>query len=140
LDFSEVESHPALSTVTQFARADMHGALRDEQRVYQMRTVSLVDLLGDHGAPREIGYLSIDTEGSEFEILSALDFSSYRFSVVTVEHNSLRVAKEFANCSRAKATVASSRRFPMSTIGTSGRADTPSWRSMMACLHGETGA
>ena len=35
----------------------------------------------------EIDYLSVDTEGSEFEILKALDFSRWRFAVVTVEHN-----------------------------------------------------
>ena len=31
--------------------------------------------------------MSIDTEGSEFEILNALDFNSYDISIITVEHN-----------------------------------------------------
>ena len=48
--------------------------------------MSLNDL-DRHGAPAVIDYLSIDTEGSEFEILNAFDFSRHRFSVITCEHN-----------------------------------------------------
>ena len=32
-------------------------------------------------------YLSIDTEGSEYEILQSLDFEKYRPVVFTIEHN-----------------------------------------------------
>jgi hypothetical protein len=32
-------------------------------------------------------YLSIDTEGSELKILQSLDFSRWRFRVITCEHN-----------------------------------------------------
>jgi hypothetical protein len=49
--------------------------------------VSLNDLLSHHGAPREIDYLSIDTEGSELSILQELDFSKWSFKIITVEHN-----------------------------------------------------
>ena len=44
------------------------------------------DLLDQHGAPTEIDYFSIDTEGSELEILKGLDFNRWRFKVITVEH------------------------------------------------------
>lgn len=54
---------------------------------YQVETVSLNDLLADHGAPEVIDYASIDTEGSEFDILNALDFDRWSFRVMTVEHN-----------------------------------------------------
>ena len=34
-----------------------------------------------------LDYLSIDTEGSEFEILEAFNFDSYLIKIITVEHN-----------------------------------------------------
>jgi FkbM family methyltransferase len=54
---------------------------------YLVDTVSLSDLLAEHHAPKYIDYISIDTEGSEFEILEHFDFSRYQFGLITVEHN-----------------------------------------------------
>ena len=34
-----------------------------------------------------IEYLSLDTEGSEYEILKGFDFSKYTFGYIDVEHN-----------------------------------------------------
>lgn len=76
-----------MSTIQQFGDADHHGRHRRVASSYEVTTVSLVDLLCAHQAPKEIDFLSIDTEGSEFEILSAFDFESYRFRVITCEHN-----------------------------------------------------
>jgi FkbM family methyltransferase len=56
-------------------------------RDYTVKTASLEEMLDQHNAPKEIDYLSIDTEGSEYEILSAFNFEKYRFRVITVEHN-----------------------------------------------------
>ena len=53
----------------------------------KIETVSLIDLLNTYNAPKNIDYLSIDTEGSEYEILEAFDFSKYRISIITCEHN-----------------------------------------------------
>ena len=86
VSFREVEE-AGYSTVDTFSDADMHRQLRSRGSAYDVETVSLVDLLGTHGAPAEIDYLSIDTEGSEFEILSRFDFDRYRFNVITCEHN-----------------------------------------------------
>ncbi|MDC0343518.1 MAG: FkbM family methyltransferase [Aestuariivita sp.] len=54
---------------------------------YKVETVSLNDLLSDHGAPEVIDYISIDTEGSEYDILQAVDFDRWTFRVMTIEHN-----------------------------------------------------
>ena len=48
--------------------------------------ITLNDLLKENNTPKEMGYLSLDTEGSEFEILNAFDFS-YKFDCITLEHN-----------------------------------------------------
>lgn len=54
---------------------------------YDVTTISLNDLLADHKAPALIDYASVDTEGSEFEILNALDWSRWSFRLLTIEHN-----------------------------------------------------
>lgn len=76
-----------LSTLMDFEANDMHKATRKSHKTYQVTTVSLEDLLDFYDAPKEIDYLSIDTEGSELEILSAFDFNKYKIKIITVEHN-----------------------------------------------------
>ncbi len=67
---------------------DMHEAeKRLDPRRIEVETVSLEDLLQEFSAPDTIDYLSVDTEGSEFEILSAFDFSRRFVRCLTVEHN-----------------------------------------------------
>lgn len=53
---------------------------------YNVETVSLFDLLQTHNAPQEIDFISIDTEGSEYEILKVFPFDKYRFNFLCVEH------------------------------------------------------
>ena len=87
----------------QFVLADVYGGLvahaRDDEHlatrtayqangeVMQVETISLMDLLDQYNAPRNIDYLSIDTEGSEFTILEGIDWARYQFRCITVEHN-----------------------------------------------------
>jgi FkbM family methyltransferase len=86
IEFNET-TFPELSTVDTFSYADPHGAYRKKGKRYVVETISINDLLEKYKAPRLIDYLSIDTEGSEFEILSSLDFEQYSFGVITCEHN-----------------------------------------------------
>lgn len=86
LSFNEVEA-PELSTIAAFSDSDCHEAARKYGRTYDVQTISLNDLLDKYNAPKVIDYLSIDTEGSEYEILCNFDFSKYQFSVITCEHN-----------------------------------------------------
>jgi FkbM family methyltransferase len=83
-----VTDDPELSTVAGAAVSDAHSLARQRlRRVHKVETISLMDLLEEHQAPRLIDYLSIDTEGSELDILSAFDFSQYEIRFVSVEHN-----------------------------------------------------
>ncbi len=76
-----------LSTLTQFSDCDSHAASRKSGTRYKVKTVSLNDLLEFHNCPPVIDYMSVDTEGSEFEILSNLNFEKYRVNVFTIEHS-----------------------------------------------------
>ena len=53
----------------------------------QVQTISLLDVLKNANAPLFIEYMSLDTEGSEFEILKNFDFEKYTFGLIDVEHN-----------------------------------------------------
>lgn len=86
LEFKEV-SQPELSTLTCLQGQDLHAQTRGDNISYPVETLSLNDLLSSHGAPGTIDFLSIDTEGSELAILSALDHGRYRFRVIVCEHN-----------------------------------------------------
>jgi FkbM family methyltransferase len=78
---------PEFSTIEAYTSADMHAQARQGGRVVEVETQSLAEFLAAAGAPRRIDYLSIDTEGSEYEILSSFDLASYEIELITVEHN-----------------------------------------------------
>lgn len=86
LDFKETEIR-GLSTLTSLVDADLHRGFRIKGRTYPVETISLNDLLKVHNSPKQIDYLSIDTEGSELEILRAFKFEDHDIGLVTVEHN-----------------------------------------------------
>jgi len=88
--FNEVddESHNGeLSTIDSFSNFDNHRNVRKLGSKYNVNTISLIDLLNKFDAPKKIDYLSIDTEGSEFEILNAFDFNKFDIKIITCEHN-----------------------------------------------------
>lgn len=91
--FKEVDV-ALLSTIDAFSAAGRRPELRKSGRVYDVETTSLIDLLDKHHAPTQIDFLSIDTEGSEFDILSSFDFDKYRFSVIVCEHNHTPMREE----------------------------------------------
>ncbi|CPR05798.1 hypothetical protein BN971_00648 [Mycobacterium bohemicum DSM 44277] len=54
---------------------------------YTVETVSFMDLLKDQDAPRDIDFLSVDTEGHEKEVFANFDFDRYRFGFICVEQH-----------------------------------------------------
>jgi FkbM family methyltransferase len=75
------------STIDAFSASDRLAHTRVDGERYDVETVSLNDLLAHWRAPRRIDYLSIDTEGSELDILKAFDFDQWELRLITVEHN-----------------------------------------------------
>lgn len=96
LPFLDVEKNE-LSTLQDYSQSDLHAPSRASGSQYLVETVSLEDLLDQHNAPHTIDYLSIDTEGSEFDILKVFNFKKYQFRVITVEHNHTNSREEIYN-------------------------------------------
>ncbi len=78
---------PELSTIANFEYNDVHAPDRKTGRYYKVSTVSLNDLLEENKAPVDIDYISIDTEGSEYEILKCFNFLRYKVRIFSIEHN-----------------------------------------------------
>ena len=67
---------------------DSHEDLRKNNNTfYELKTISMNDLFTKFKIPQNIDYLSIDTEGAEYEILNSFNFDKYNISIITVEHN-----------------------------------------------------
>lgn len=84
IEFNKTE----FSTINSFVQENKHYNEQATNCIkYEVQSISLIDLLRKYKAPRNIYYLSIDTEGSEYEILKAFNFEEYSFNAITVEHN-----------------------------------------------------
>lgn len=97
IEFSEIlnptekylVSSAELSTIKSFTvNNDWASSVRANNSItYEVETVSLNDLLEQHKAPENIGFLSIDTEGSELLILNSFNFNKYKVEIIIIEHN-----------------------------------------------------
>jgi hypothetical protein len=80
-----------LSRIKHIVPEDFHERdgkrIIDEKQEVMVDTISLNDLLIQVDAPNRIDYISVDTEGSEYEILSAFDFDRWDVRSISVEHN-----------------------------------------------------
>lgn len=85
---------PELGTMARLTPSDQHAGARQDGKTIAVETVGLNDLLRAHGAPKTIDFLSIDTEGSELEILRAFDFSAWDVRLLAVEHNGTVAERE----------------------------------------------
>lgn len=84
--FNETKKR-GFSTIDSFSKSDSWGPSRMPKKKYAVETITLNDLIEQFKLPDVIDFLSIDTEGSELNILSQVDFSKYRFRAITCEHN-----------------------------------------------------
>jgi FkbM family methyltransferase len=87
VQFRNTYEYPELAGIEKSLQSDGNKESRQKFSTDEVPTVSLMDLLATYDAPNSIDYLSVDTEGSELEILGAFDFSAYKISLITVEHN-----------------------------------------------------
>lgn len=81
LEFSECN---LLSGITHCI--DKHTKSKDGSQII-VNTITLQKLLDMYNAPKTINYFSLDTEGSELDILNSVDFNKYIFLYINLEHN-----------------------------------------------------
>lgn len=67
---------------------DCHNEGRTSNRI-KVTTITMNDMLKQYQAPSFIEYLSIDTEGTEFEVLKSIDYDAYKFGIIHIEHNNV---------------------------------------------------
>ena len=78
-----------------FGGIHQHVGVHNTAGVKRKKTTrTLAEVLTELDFPTDIDYLSLDTEGSEYEILKVLPFDKYRFRLITVEHNYERQKRE----------------------------------------------
>ena len=83
------KAEPGLSSLKKFANnGDWASRIRLKNSNEQIvETISLNDLLDYYKAPNVIDYMSIDTEGSEFDIIKNFDFKKRIINIISIEHN-----------------------------------------------------
>ncbi len=95
VEFREISGNEDLSGIGSSFLEDNHEIIRNENYIsYNVETISLTDLLNDYNIPVSIDFISIDTEGSEFDILSNFNFDKYDVDIFTVEHNYIHSKRE----------------------------------------------
>jgi FkbM family methyltransferase len=83
LDFSNANM---LGGITK--NIDTHEIAKEAKKDTKI-TSTLNDILIKHSAPSNIDFMSLDTEGSELEILKGIDFNKYKFKFIALEHNNI---------------------------------------------------
>ena len=102
LDFFESDAGE-LSTLSNYLENDiksMPGNTRLRKKngkLIKVETISLNDVIKNYFQNKAPSYISIDTEGSEFEILSFFDFKKFKPVVFTIEHNFTKSQIEIDN-------------------------------------------
>ena len=89
-----------LSTLEEFKESDklsIPGNTKsriEKGNVVIVNTISLNELIEKEFKGKSPSYISIDTEGSEFEILKGFDFKKYDPVCFTIEHNFTNLQKD----------------------------------------------
>ena len=88
-----VSHNGVLSTIDDFKESDKNSMPINTKdrikngKIISVKTISLNDVIEKNFNFKTPSYISIDTEGSEYEILKVFDFKKFRPIVFTIEHN-----------------------------------------------------
>jgi len=82
-----------LSTLNDFINYDLESMpintkqRKESGKLISVNTISLNDVIKEYFNNKCPSYISIDTEGSEYEILKVFNLDDYRPKLFTIEHN-----------------------------------------------------
>jgi FkbM family methyltransferase len=83
LTFVENALAGELSSLSNYAESDS----RQRGHEYVVDCVTLNTAFSCHQVPKQIDFLSLDTEGSELDVLAGLDLDEYNVQFLVIEHN-----------------------------------------------------
>ena len=63
------------------------SSLRSYSRIKNTKSICINHLLEKNNAPTKIDYISIDTEGTEYNIIKNINFNKWKIRIFTIEHN-----------------------------------------------------
>jgi FkbM family methyltransferase len=86
IKFDIANKYNLLSGISEYIDCHTKTVNKNKTQI-EVLTLTFNDLLIQYNAPAYIDYLSLDTEGSELEILKSVDLNKYTFGLIDVEHN-----------------------------------------------------
>ena len=66
---------------------ERHKRHKQDFDIKTIQTITLTEIFKRYCLPKQIEYLSIDTEGNEYEIIKDFDFDMYKVKTISIEHN-----------------------------------------------------
>ena len=84
IQLRQTGSRPTLSGIVGYHNVDMKKVSKIQ--IIDIPTVQLKDLFQEYNITT-VDYLSIDTEGSELEVLKGIDWDRVHINIIDVEHN-----------------------------------------------------
>lgn len=99
LYFKDTE-HKQLSTIVGYGNDDEHAQQRQFATQIEVNTISLIDFLNTHSPSDAIDYMSVDTEGSEYDILEQFfrdNKGQFKINAMSIEHNYMPVREKIYN-------------------------------------------
>src|SRR5574343_450566 len=82
-----------VSTLVEYRNADCYDRVGN---IITVPSMTMNTMLKKHGI-HHFDYLSLDTEGSEMDVLMGLDLTEYRPTVINVEHNHTSAKQDIIN-------------------------------------------
>ncbi len=89
------DSH-GLSSIVDFQDDDSNAQSRRRisTGIIEVDTINPTELLRRFSVPSLIDYMSLDVEGAELAVLTALDLDSYKIALMSIEHNHERTKQQ----------------------------------------------